>query len=334
MAGQTNTEPNRGGGRTTSLKTSRLSARVRVYGKRVRDFARIFRGSRLGIIGLGILFVFAFMAVSAPVLTAVGLLKNPDVSLCGTDFHYCRPIDPDLRRYVGPTSGALLGTDHIGRDVFSRLWWGSQVTLLIGFMASVLSMGLGTVVGLVSGYYGGWVDEALMRLTDFFLVLPTLVLALVLAGLLAQAGGGSAWTMVLVIGVTLWAFTARLVRAQVLTLKERQFILRARAIGASESRIIWAHIFPNAFSLVFAEAVLTVAVAVLTESFLSFIGLGPADANTWGKMIDDALSHDVIVRNLMWWIVTPGLAIVILVFGFTLLGFALDELLNPRLRRR
>ena len=173
-----------------------------------------------------------------------------------------------------------------------------------------------------------------MRITDFFLVLPTLVLALVLAGYLAQSGGGSTWTIVLAIGVTLWAFTARLVRAQVLSIKERQFVERARAIGAGNPRILWRHIFPNAFSLIFAEAILTIAVAILTESFLSFIHLGPADANTWGKMIDDALSHDVIVRNLTWWIVSPGLAIVIVVFGFTLLGYALDELINPRLRRR
>jgi len=284
--------------------------------------------------GFAILLAFTVMALSAPFLTAAGLIKNPDVSLCGSDFHNCRPTDPDLQRYQPPSSGAWLGTDHVGRDIFSRLWWGSQVTLLIGFMASLVSMGLGTLVGLVAGFYGGWIEELLMRITDFFLVLPTLVLALVLAGYLAQSGGGSTWTIVLAIGVTLWAFTARLVRAQVLSIKERQFVERARAIGAGNPRILWHHIFPNAFSLIFAEAILTIAVAILTESFLSFIHLGPADANTWGKMIDDALSHDVIVRNLTWWIVSPGLAIVIVVFGFTLLGYALDELINPRLRRR
>lgn len=334
MVGQVSTERAQTvPGRASGAREAFVSRALESW-QRLRTFARVFRESRLGVAGLVILLAFTFMAVSAPVLTAAGMLKNPDTSLCGADFHPCRPTDSGLQRYVPPTQGALLGTDHIGRDILSRLWWGSQVTLLIGLMASVISMGLGTFVGMVSGYYGGWVDEVLMRLTDFFLVLPTLVLTLVLAGLLAQAGGGSTWTIVLVIGVTLWAFTARLVRAQVLSLKERQFVLRARAIGATESRILWFHIFPNTFSLVFAEAVLTIAVAILTESFLSFIRLGPADANTWGKMIDDALSHDVIVRNLVWWVVSPGLAIVILVFGFTLLGYALDEIVNPRLRRR
>lgn len=283
--------------------------------------------------GLVILAAFIFMAISAPLLTSVGILRNPEASLCGVDFHYCTTVDPTLARLRNPSWGVLLGTDYAGRDIFARLWWGTQMTMIIGVAASIVSMGLGTFVGMISGYVGGWTDEILMRITDFFLVLPTLVLALILAGIFSESGGGSALTVVLIIGVSLWASTARLVRSQVLSLKQRQFVERAKAIGANNTRIVWFHIFPNAFSLVFAEAILTVAVAILTESFLSYLHLGP-NVVTWGKIIDDALSHDVIIRHLYAWIFAPGFAIVLVVLGFTLLGYALDEIFNPRLRKR
>ncbi len=291
----------------------------------------MFRDSRLGMAGLIILLIFIFMAVSAPFLTSVGLLRDPNAVLCGADFHVCPPDKTGEMDFVPPNGLVWLGTDFYGRDIFSRLWWGTQVTILIGFLASVFSMGLGTFLGMVSGYYGGWTDEILMRITDFFLVLPTLVFALVLFGIVGQ---GSFWTMVAIIGVTFWASTARLVRSQVLSLKERQFVERARAIGSGRVRIVWYHIFPNAFSLVFAEAILTIAVAILTESFLSFIGFGPAGTITWGILIEQAYSSFAIERHLVWWIVAPGMAIVTVVMGFTLLGYALDEIFNPRLRRR
>lgn len=308
--------------------------RLKALWGRFLQFGHIFRASRLGMAGMLILLAFVVMAISAPILTSTGLLRDPYAPLCGVDFHVCKTTDPTLANYQGPNGIVWLGTDHLGRDIFSRLWWGTQFTVIIGFMASVVSMGLGTFVGMISGYYGGWVDEALMRITDFFLVLPTLVLALILAGILTRSGGGNVGTLILVIGVSLWSTTARLVRSQVLSLKQRQFVERARAVGARSTRIVWRHIFPNAFSLVFAEAILTIAVAILTESFLSFLHLGPQDATTWGVIIDDANSHNVLVLKLYWWIFAPGLAIVIVVLGFTLLGYALDEIFNPRLRRR
>lgn len=314
---------------------SLFAARLRALWERWSRFWFILRRNRLGMAGLIILGVFTVMAITAPLLTSVGLLRNPDAPLCGTDFHYCGDQDPaPLARLSSPNSGVLLGTDFSGRDIFARIWWGTQMTMIIGIAASVVSMGLGTFVGMISGYLGGWPDEFLMRITDFFLVLPTLVLALVLAGISSESGGGNVLTIVLIIGIALWASTARLVRSQVLSLKQRQFIERAKAIGASSNRVVWRHIFPNAFSLVFAEAILTVAVAILTESFLSYLGLGPADVVTWGKIIYDALVHDVIIRRLYWWIVAPGFAIVMVVLGFTLLGYALDEIFNPRLRKR
>ena len=327
----------RGGSQLNATDTAKIEPesllllRLRFLTERWRGFWEIFRHSRLGMAGLVILLVFTVMALSAPALTAAGILRSPSVSLCGADYHACTNTDPSLSAFRPPSGQALLGTDNLGRDIFARLWWGTQMTMLIGVLASVISMGLGTFVGMVAGYYGAWVDEVLMRVVDFFLVLPTLVLALVLVGIL---GGGDFWTIIGVIGISLWASTARLVRAQVLSLKQRQFVERAKAVGASENRIVWYHIFPNAFSLVFAEAILTIAVAILTASFLDFLGLGPRNVITWGKLIDDAINGIAITRQLIWWIFAPGFAIVLVVMGFTLLGYSLDEIFNPRLRKR
>ena len=299
---------------------SLLRLRLKSLLHRWSSFWAVFRSNALAMIGLLILLAFVAMAISAPFLEGAGVLRDPTA------------IDTS-HRYLQPSFSYLLGTDQLGRDVLSRMWFGSQVTLVIGVLASVVSMGLGTLVGLISGYYGGWLDEVLMRTTDFFLVLPTLVLALVFAVVLPPPGV-SLWKLIFVIGISLWASTARLVRAQVLSLKERQFVERARAVGAGKMRIVFVHIFPNAFTLVFAEAILTVAVAILSESFLSFIHLGPAESITWGKILEEAQAHSALQQGLYWWVVAPGLFIVAIVLGFTLLGFALDEIVNPRLRRR
>jgi peptide/nickel transport system permease protein len=306
--------------------SSRFRSRASQWFGRARAFWEVFRQSRLGLLGLAILLGFAGMAISAPFLEAAGILRDPNL------IH--EDASGRVLRLLSPSAEFPLGTDQVGRDLLSRVWFGSQYTLLIGIVATVISMGLGTIVGLAAGYAGGWIDEVLMRATDFFLVLPTLVLALILAVTLPPPGKVDLWKLVFVIAISLWASTARLVRAQVLTLKERQFVLRARAIGAGHGRIIGRHIFPNAFSLVFAEAILTIAVAILTESFLAFLNLAPDEIVTWGKVLQDALSHDALEFGRAMWVVAPGLLIVGLVFGFTLLGYALDELFNPRLRRR
>jgi len=309
-----------GGVPTRATFESVIKLRLKSLWDRSVAFWKVFSRSRLGMIGFIMLLVFVAMALTGPVLTATGLLQNPEQ----------QNLD---NQYEGPTSRFWFGTDQLGRDLFSRIWWGSQATLLIGFAASAISMGLGTVIGLISGYYGRWLDEILMRIVDFFLVLPTLVLILILAAVLPPPGA-NLWKVIFVIGISLWASTARLVRAQVLSLKERQFVERARAVGTGNVRIVFRHIFPNAFTLVFAEAILTVAVAILSESFLSFINIGPADVVTWGKILEGALDAKAIDTGLVFWVVVPGLYIVAVVMAFTLLGFALDEIVNPRLRRR
>ena len=194
-------------------------------------------------------------------------------------------------------------------------------------IASVVGAG----VGLYSGYAGGWKDEVVMRANDVVLSIPWLVLMIIIAGLLRSI---DLTGIILIIGLTGWSPTARMVRSQVLSLKERQYVERARAIGASDMNIIRRHILPNAFPLVFANTILIVAVSILSESTLSFLGLRPVGTVTWGTMLSYASELDAIRMGLHWWILAPGVCIVLVVLGFTLVGYALDDILNPKLRKR
>ncbi|UCE91067.1 MAG: ABC transporter permease [Methanobacteriota archaeon] len=289
----------------------------------------VFRKNKLGMAGLIILIGFLVMAVFAAqimwILSVIG----------GWDSAY-GPFDRVERVGLGtkPSSEHWLGTDLNGYDLLSRTIYGSRVSLLVGLVATAVSMGLGSAVGLLSGYWGGWKDEVLMRITDVFLVLPWLVLMIVLAAVLP--GGPTVGKVILVIGITGWSSTARIVRAQVLSIKERAFVERARAIGAGDIHIVRKHVFPNVFPLVFANSILTIALSILSESTLSFIRLGPrsVDVVTWGNMLEDAVTGDAIINDLYLWVIVPGLCIVFVVLGFTFVGYALDEIFNPKLRRR
>lgn len=290
---------------------------------------RIFSSNRLGMLGLTILAVFAGMAIFAPQIMYVLSLIG------GWDYAY-GPFDEVAAQGSGiaPSPDHWFGTDFRGSDILARVIYGSRVSLEVGLVATVVSMGLGSVVGLLSGFWGGWKDEILMRITDVFLVIPWLVLMIVLATVLP--GGPSVGKVVMVIGITGWSSTARIVRAQVLSLKERVFIERARAIGAGDYYIVGKHIFPNVFPLVFANSILTVALSILSESTLSFIKLGPnpSEVVTWGNMLEDAVEGHAIINGLYIWIIVPGLCIVFVVLGFTFVGYALDEIFNPKLRKR
>lgn len=223
------------------------------------------------------------------------------------------------------------GTDGLGRDILKRTMHGSKASLTVGFVAMVISMGLGTAVGLLSGFWGGWRDEVIMRFNDVFLSIPWLVLMMVIVALFETR---SLAALIIVIGVTGWSTTARIVRSQVLSLKARQFVERARAIGSGDMHIIRKHIFPNVVPLVFANAILTIAIAILSESTLSFLGLGPTDVETWGKVLEDAFVESAALGEQFAYIIMPGLCIVFVVLGFTFVGYAMDEVLNPKLRRR
>ena len=268
----------------------------------------------MGFLGVIILTFFGLLAIFGPYITPYDVKEqHPAISL------------------LLPSKEYWLGTDNNGVDIFSELLYGARTSILVGTVSAIIASVLGALVGLYSGYVGGWKDEVVMRLNDIVLSIPWLVLMIVVAAFIGEI---DLTGIILIIGLTGWSTTARMVRAQVLSVKERQYIERARAIGASEMSIIRRHIFPNTFPLVFANTILTVAVSILSEATLSFLGLRPIGVVTWGTMLSFASNSSAFQIGLHWWILAPGLCIVFVVLGFTLLGYALDEILNPKLRKR
>jgi len=223
----------------------------------------------------------------------------------------------------------LLGTDFRGADILTQLFYGTQVAFIVGGLAAVFAVGLGTLVGLIAGFYGKIIDTLLMRTTDIFLVLPFLPIVLILAAILRP----SIWVIVLVLGIVGWPGIARVIRAQILTIKERPFVDAARVSGASDLRLIFYEIAPNVLPFSFLYMSLTVAGAIITEAALSFLGLGDVTVISWGGMLSQVLTFGGAL-SAWWWLLPPGLAITLLSLGFYLLGRGFDEIINPRLRRR
>ena len=206
--------------------------------------------------------------------------------------------------------------------------WGARVSLFVGLAATVLTIVIGTVIGLASGFFGGWTDAVLMRITDWFLVIPFLPTAIVLAAVLNR----SLWTIVFVIGITSWPSTARLVRSQVLSVRSRLYVDRARALGAGRAHLVRRHILPNVTPLVMASTTLAVPISILTETTLSFLGLGDPTQVSWGFILNEAREKGAVDRGAWWYYMPPGVAIVMVVLAFTLLGRAMETVLDPRLR--
>ncbi len=283
---------------------------------------------REGLIGVSILLVFLAMAAIPQVL--VGPLQTAVTATGG--------------RLEPPSSAHLLGTDELGRDMMNLTIHGARVSLLIGLLATVVTVALGTVIGVVSGFVGGWTDSSLMRFTDFFLVLPTFVLALILTPIIRELVGSTTTeifgirmtliVIVIVIGITSWSSTARIIRSQTLSLKERSFVDRARVIGAGPGHIMRRHILPNTINLIVANAVLVFAGAILIETTLSFIGLGDPFQPSWGQILESARAAGAPGLGAWWYFVPPGVGIVLVVLAFTLVGSALDDILNPKRRGR
>lgn len=293
--------------------------------RKMTEAWKIFRANRKGMIGLLLMCAFVVMAVAAPYIAT----EDPHSVI--TDNPSKAP--PSLEHY--------LGTDHIGRDIFSMLVYGSRVSLIVGFAAAGVAIFTGTTIGLFAGYFGGLVEEVLMRATDFFLVLPDLALMLVLTTIfielriLLQGLGrlGPVIIVVIVIGVVGWPTTARIVRAQVLSVKERGFVERAVAIGSSSRHIIVKHIFPNVFPLIFANALLSISIAIFMETYLAFLGLTEGGLISWGMMIERAWERGAVTQEMWWYVLPPGICIVLIVLAFSLLGYAFEEILNPKLRK-
>lgn len=280
-----------------------------------RRFWETYRKSKMGIGGLVILIVFLAMAIFAPFLASVDGL---DVT---------KATGPIL---AGPSWEYPLGTDDLGRSVLTLVIWGSRISLLVGLMAAFVSMLVGSALGIFAGYRGGVLDSILMRFTDWFLVIPWLALAITLASILGQ----SLFIIIMVIGLTSWPWTARLVRSQTLSIRERPYVERARGLGASDRHLIRKHVLPNVFPVIFAQTILSIALAILAESTLSFIGLGDPLRVSWGAILELAFEAGAPTLGAWWWIGAPGVCIVLVVLAFTMCGNALDEILNPRLRQR
>ncbi len=232
--------------------------------------------------------------------------------------------DLRLDRFLAPSADHLLGTDRFGRDVWARLLHGARISLAVGVGAAALAATIGTAVGAVAGWRGGWVDALLMRMVDVVLAFPRIVLVVVVVALYEP----SLPLLVLVLGATQWPTTARLVRSEILSLREREFIVAARALGIPEGRVVVRHLLPNAIPPVLVATALGVGYAVLLEAGLSFLGLGvPAPTPSWGGMIADGRAYLLDA----WWLATaPGIALVLLVLGFNLLGDGLRARLDPR----
>lgn len=276
---------------------------------RIRAFWQPFVESRMGPIGLGILILVALAAIFAPVISPEGpfALGGPRLAAPGTDGH-------------------ILGTDHLGRDILAQIVYGARVSLTIGLVAASISLVVGVLIGSIAGYCGGWVDILLSRLTDMFLIIPAFFLIIVVV---ATLGSGIGYVMV-VIGLTAWPTSARLMRAQALSLRERTFVQALRALGESGPRILVRHIIPNGIQPLIANASLDIAAAILIEAGLSFIGLGDPNKATWGRMIFDGRTT---ITTAWWASVLPGVAIIVTVLGFYLVGDGISYVLNPRSRR-
>ena len=274
------------------------------------NFWEMFYKNKLALTGCGIVVLLFAVSLLAPVIA---------------------PYDPgaiDLKNVLAPpSSDHWFGTDQLGRDVLSRMIWGARISLKVGFVATGLAILIGMILGAVAGYYGGWIDAVIMRFVDIMLCFPTFFLILAVIAFLEP----SIWNIMIVIGLTSWMGVTRLVRADFISLRERDFVRAARSIGANDARIIFVHILPNALASILVAATLGIAGAILTESALSFLGIGVQPPTpSWGNIL--TAGKDNI--DIAWWIsLYPGLAILITVVGYNLLGEGIRDASDPRLKR-
>jgi peptide/nickel transport system permease protein len=282
--------------------------------------ARAYVAQPPGVAGAAVLLLVLLVALAAP------LVVPPEhLSVVDATGGVLEP--PSLE----PSSAAFpLGTDENGLSVLALTVTGTRISLLVGVAAAVLSVVIGTVVGMTAAHFGGWLSAVLLRLTDFFLVLPSLVLAIVLSTVLERG----VLTIIVAIGVTAWPSTARLVRAQTLTIEARPFIERAQVLGGGHLHVLGRHVLPAVLPLVLASTTLAVGSAIVAESTLSFLGLGDPTSVSWGGMLKSALDSGAITAGAWWYLLPPGLAIVVVVLGFTLVGRALEIVVNPALAAR
>lgn len=271
-----------------------------------------FFENKLAVAGLVVVVIFYFIAIIAP---AIQRYSPNEIQAGARDLH--------------PSAQHWLGTDRNGRDVYSRLLNGGRVSLAVGFVAVAIIMTIGVTLGAISGFFGGWIDAVIMRFTDILLSIPQILL-LISASALFNAGIA---TTIIVIGVTSWPGAARLIRGQILSLRDQEFVTAARTMGAKPWRIIWRHLLPNSLAVIIVEATLWLSFAIILEATLSYLGLGvQIPTPSWGNMLQDG-QHELLLGA--WWLTLfPGLAIFLVVMAFNLMGDGLRDAFDPRLRRR
>ena len=250
------------------------------------------------IVGLAILAFFVFLAIFGP---------------------WIEPYDPNTQTgavYEPPSSAHWLGTDDAGADMLSLVIEGARVSMIVGFAAALVAMLIGGTIGLWSGFYGGKSDTVLMRITDYVLVIPDIPLMIIVAALF----GRSLTNIILIIGIIYWTSTARLIRAQTKSVRERIYVKRARALGAGNQRLIGKHVLPQVMPLLIANTVITVAIAIFAETYITFLGLGDPELTSWGKLIQNAFTGDAVLNNAWWAIVPPGVCVTLVILACTMVG--------------
>jgi peptide/nickel transport system permease protein len=282
----------------------------------IGDFPRLVARSKIGLIGFMVFSLFVLVALLAPVLA---------------------PYDPSAKHYDAsgrlmklqpPSKEHVLGTTILGRDVFSQLIWGARPALIIGIATAIGVILIGVNVGLISGYYGGWIDNLLMRITDMFMGVPFLPFLIVVLSLT----GKSLWTITFAMVIIMWRSTARVIRSQVLSLRDRPFVDAARISGAGSMKIIYLEIAPNIVPIALVNVAFSLAWAIITEASLGFLGFGDPRVLSWGSIIYEAFASEMSYKA-WWWVIPPGGAIMLLVTAVYFVGRAYEEMINPRLMR-
>ncbi len=291
----------------------------------------VFQRDKLALLGLFIFAFFTLVAVFAPIIAP----NDPLTPLKNDNGDWIKDAEPYWMAEEGEDEAEgyvntfQLGTTNIGRDIFSQLIYGSRAALLVGFSAAIAVAVIGTVVGLLAGYYGGWIDTLLMRAADVAFGIPFIPFIIVISAFFDP----SIWNVVVAMAVLLWRDSSRVIRSQVLVIKEQSFVSAAKVSGASELRIIFVYIAPSILPLSFLYGTLAIAWAILTEASVSFLGFSDPETISWGYMLQDAFNSLALSREAFYWIVPPGLCIMLTVMAGFFIGRGYEEVLFPRLRR-
>jgi len=297
----------------TQMLSSRAITRQRRI-KSTKRFVSAFAQHKSGVLGVVMLLAFVVFGLLAPLLFPHDMIE---------------PINTvNNPRMASPSMEFWLGTDELGRSVLALLMWAIRPSLIVGISASIIAMILGTLIGISSGHFRNWFGSVCERLTDWFLVIPFIPLVIVLAAVFGQQGD---WILIVVLGVTSWPSTARLVRAQTLSVEGRPYMERAKVLGNSDWKQMSRHVLPNVMPLIIANTTLTVAIVILSQTTLAFIGLTDPNSVNWGSMLDNASASGAPLRGAWWYLLPPGICVILVVLAFTLIGRALEVVLNPRL---